>query len=82
MEDIKMKTFRTIMVTFVVTVLVAAVGVGAFLFNEGIVTISRRDVNHTKTVMVDGVVTETKDWNELLGYEVKIDVVDGEYIGK
>ena len=77
-----MKTFRTIMVTFVVTVLVAAVGVGAFLFNEGIVTISRRDVNHTKTVMVDGVVTETKDWNELLGYEVKIDVVDGAYIGK
>jgi hypothetical protein len=70
------------MVTFVVTVLVAAVGVGAFLFNEGIVTISRRDVNHTKTVMVDGVVTETKDWNELLGYEVKIDVVDGAYIGK
>lgn len=77
-----MKTVKTIMVTFVVTVLVAAVGVGAFLFNEGIVTISRRDVNHTKTVMVDGVVTETKDWNELLGYEVKIDVVDGAYIGK
>ena len=77
-----MKPFRTIMVTFVVTLLVAAVGVGAFLFNEGIVTISRRDVNHTKTVMVDGVVTETKDWNELLGYEVKIDVVDGAYIGK
>lgn len=77
-----MKTVKTIMVTFVVTVLVAAVGVGAFLFEEGIVTISRRDVNHTKTVMVDGVVTETKDWNELLGYEVKIDVVDGAYIGK
>lgn len=77
-----MKTFKTIMVTFVVTVLVAAVGIGTFLFGEGIVTISRRDVNHTKTVMVDGVVTETKDWNELLGYEVKIDVVDGAYIGK
>lgn len=77
-----MKTFRTIMVTFVVTVLVAAVGVGAFLFNEGIVTISRRDVNHTKTVMIDGVVTQETNWSELMGYEVKIDVVDGAYIGK
>ena len=77
-----MKTFRTIMVTFVVTMLVVAVGVGTFLLNEGIVTISKRDVNHTKTVMIDGVVTEETNWSELMGYEVKIDVVDGAYIGK
>lgn len=77
-----MKTFRTIMITFMVTVMVGVVGVGAFLFNEGIVTINQRDVNHTKTVMIDGVVTETHNWNEVLGYEVKIDVVDGAYIGK
>lgn len=77
-----MRTFKTIMVTFMVTMVIGAVGIGAFLLNEGIVTIEKRDVNHTKTVMVDGVVTETQNWNELLGYEVKIDVVDGTYIGR
>ena len=77
-----MKTVKTIMVTMMITVLVGAVGIGAFLFNDGIVTIEKRDVSHTKTVMVDGVVTETKNWNELLGYEVKIDVVDNAYIGR
>lgn len=77
-----MKTFKTIMVTFMVTAVLIGVGVGAFLFNNGIVTIEKRDVTHTKTVVVDGVVTETKNWNELLGYEVKIDVVDGAYIGR
>lgn len=77
-----MKTFRTIMVTFMVTVFVAMIGIGSFLFNEGIVTIQRRDVSHNKTVMVDGVVTESTDWNEILGYEVKINVVDSAYIGK
>lgn len=77
-----MKTLKTIMVTFMVTVIIGAVGVGAFLFNEGIVTIQKRDVTHTKTVTVDGVVTEESSWNEVLGYEVKIDVVDGAYIGK
>ena len=70
------------MITFMVTMIVGTVGVAGFLFNEGIVTIEKRDVNHTKTVMIDGVVTEEHNWNELLGYEVKIDVVDGAYIGR
>ncbi len=77
-----MKTFKTIIITFMVTMIVGTVGVAGFLFNEGIVTIEKRDVNHTKTVMIDGVVTEEHNWNELLGYEVKIDVVDGAYIGR
>lgn len=77
-----MKTFRTIMITFMVTVIVGAVGVAAFLFNEGIVTIDKRGVEHTKTVMIDGVVTQQTNWSELVGYEVKIDVVDGAYIGR
>lgn len=77
-----MRTFKTIMITFIVTVVIGAGVIGTFLFNEGIVTIQKRDVNHTKTVMVDGVITETHNWNEVLGYEVKIDVVDGAYIGK
>ena len=70
------------MVTFIVTMVIGAVAIASFLLNEGIVTIEKRDVNHTKTVMVDGVVTEEHNWNELLGYEVKIDVVDGAYIGR
>lgn len=77
-----MKTLKIMMVTFVVTVMVAVVGVAIFLFNEGIVTIQKRDVNHTKTVMIDGVVTQQTSWNELLGYEVRIDVVDSAYIGR
>ena len=77
-----MKTFRTIMITFMVTMVIGVVGVGAFLLNEGIVTISKRDVNHTKTVVIDGYITESTTWNELMGYEVKIDVVDGAYFGK
>lgn len=77
-----MRTLKAIMITFMVTVLVGAAVVFGFLLNEGIVTIEKRDVNHTKTVMIDGVVTEQQNWNELLGYEVRIDVVDGAYIGR
>lgn len=77
-----MKHFITILATVMVTIMVVIGGVVALMLNEGIITIQRRDVNHTKTVMVDGVVTEERNWNELLGYEVKIDVVDGAYIGK
>ena len=77
-----MKTFRTIVVTIMVTMVIGVVGVGAFLFNEGIVTIDKRGVEHTKTVMIDGVVTQQTNWSELVGYEVKIDVVDGAYIGR
>lgn len=77
-----MKTFKTIMITLMVTVIVVTVGAVGFLINEGIVTIDKRDVNHNKTVMIDGVITESTDWSELLGYEVKIDIVDKAYIGK
>lgn len=77
-----MRTFKTIMITFVVTMVIGATMVFGFLLKEGIVTIEQRDVNHTKTVMIDGVVTEERNWSELMGYEVRIDVVDGAYIGR
>lgn len=77
-----MTIFKTIMATFMVTMVAVAIGVSVFLLNNGIVTIEKRDVNHTKTVMIDGVVTEETNWSELMGYEVRIDVVDGAYIGK
>ncbi len=77
-----MRTLKTIMVTMTVTLVVLVAVIGGALLKLGIVTIEKRDVSHNKTVMIDGVVTETKDWNELLGYDVKIDVVDGVYIGR
>ena len=77
-----MKTMRTIFVTFLFTAMAALVGTGYFLVDEGIVTFEKRDVNHQKVVMIDGVVTEQHDWSELLGYTVKIDVVDAAYIGR
>lgn len=77
-----MRTFKTILITFVVTMVIGAAIVFGFLLKEGIVTIEQRDVNHTKTVMIDGVVTEERNWSELMGYEVRIDVVDGAYIGR
>lgn len=77
-----MRTFKTIMTTITVTLVVLVAIIGGALLKLGIVTIEKRDVSHNKTVMIDGVVTETKDWNELLGYDVKIDVVDGVYIGR
>jgi len=70
------------MTTIMVTLIVLVTVIGGTLLKLGIVTIEKRDVSHNKTVMIDGVVTETKDWNELLGYDVKIDVVDGVYIGR
>lgn len=77
-----MRTFKTIMITMIVTLVVLVAVIGGALLKLGIVTIEKRDVSHNKTVMIDGVVTETRDWNELLGYDVKINVVDGVYIGR
>lgn len=76
-----MKTFRAIIVTFMVTVVLGMGGLGAFLINEGIVTIERRDVNHTEVVMRDGEVVKERNWSEVLGYELKVDILDNAYIG-
>ena len=77
-----MKTFKTIVVTAIVTMALTMIGVGAFLYNEGILTIEKRDVGHSKQVIVDGVLTEETSWTELVGYKFRIDVVDEAYIGK
>lgn len=73
-----MKTLGTIVLSVAATIGFIA----GILFGGENLTFERRDVNHNKTVIVDGVVTESKDWNELLGYEVKINVYDGAYIGR
>ena len=77
-----MKTFRTVIVTMMITLGVGLVLVGKFLLGEGIVTIQKESTNHEKVVMVDGQVTEQTKWDELLGYTVSIDVVDSAYFGK
>lgn len=77
-----MKTFKTVIVTMMITLGVGLVLVGKFLLGEGIVTIQKESTNHEKVVMVDGQVTEQTKWDELLGYTVSIDVVDSAYFGK
>lgn len=77
-----MKTFKTIMVTFVVTVMVGLVGLGAILFNSGVITVSERAQEHSKMVVVDGVVTEAKTWNETLGFDFDVKADKLIYIGK
>ena len=77
-----MKTFRTIIITGMVTILIGVIFVGKFLLDEGIVTIQKKSTGHEKVVMIDGVVTEQTNWSELLGYTVSIDVKDSAYIGK
>lgn len=68
-----MKTFKTIIVTFVVTVFVGMIGIGAFLFNSGVVTVQERVQDHSKMVVVDGVVTEAVTWTDTVGVEVGVD---------
>ena len=77
-----MKTFRTIIVTFMVTVMFGVVGIGAFLFNSGMVTVQEKSIGHSKMVVVDGEVVEAKAWNETLGVEFNVDADKLIYIGK
>ena len=77
-----MKTFKTIMVTFMVTVMLGTVGIVGFLFNSGIITVSERAQEHSKMVVVDGVVTEAKTWNETVGFVFDVKADKLYYIGK
>ncbi len=77
-----MKTFKTIMLTGIVTIVIGAVLIGKFLLDEGIVTIQEKSTTHERVVMIDGQETERSTWGELLGYTVSIDVKDSAYFGK
>ncbi len=77
-----MKTFRTIILTGIVTIVIGCIFVGKFLLDNGIVTIQEKSTAHEKVVMIDGQVTERSTWGELLGYTVSIDVKDSAYFGK
>lgn len=77
-----MKTFRTIILTGIVTIVIGCIFVGKFLLDNKIVTIQEKSTAHEKVVMIDGQVTERSTWGELLGYTVSIDVKDSAYFGK
>ena len=76
-----MKTFRAIIVTFIVTVCTVMGGIGFFLFNEGIVTIESRGVEHTTIEMINGEVVSTETNIDTTGVVFKINVVDQAVIG-
>lgn len=76
-----MKTFRAIIVTFLVTVFTVMGGIGLFLFNEGIVTIESRGVEHTTIEMINGEVVSTETNIDTTGVVFKINVVDQAVIG-
>lgn len=75
-----MKTFKTVMVTLMVTVMVAMVGFGYFVIEEGIVKVERVATEHSKIIYVDGELSSEETWDEILGYQINVDLVDGTYI--
>lgn len=77
-----MKTLKTIIITMMFTIIVGAIGITAILFDQGIVTIQEKSTGHSKKVYIDDQLAEETFWDELLGYTVRIDVVDEAYIGK
>ena len=77
-----MKTFRTIIGTMLVTVLVGMIGLGIFLVNERIVTFEKKSVDHNAVLFIDGEVASENSWNETLGYSVKLNLNGEAYVGK
>lgn len=77
-----MKTLTTIVRTIIVTMMVVMAGLGGLAFDNGIITVSQRGQEHTKTVIVDGVVDSEKSWTEVLGYDVSINIDEATYIGR
>lgn len=67
-----MKTFRTIMVTFIVTIVIGMIGIGAFLFNTGLVTIESESVEHVKQTVFDGEVIDSETSIELKNIRFKV----------
>ena len=60
--------------------LVAVAGIGYYVLGDNI-KIERVEESHNKTVIIDGKVSSSENWNSVLGYEISIDLKDGAYIG-
>lgn len=68
-----MKTFTTVLATVMVTVMLVAGGIGAFLLNSGMLTIQKKSTEHSMMKIVDGQVIEAKTWNTLEGVEFGVE---------
>ena len=61
--------------------LVAMWGFGIMFLGNNI-KIERVEETHNRTIIEDGKVASSKDWTEVLGYSVSIDLQDNTYIGR
>lgn len=77
-----MKTFKTILVTMMVTAVVMVAGFIGYLVNSGNITVDKREQSHSRVVIEDGEIVDAKDWIETLGYEFNVNIFDGTYIGR
>lgn len=77
-----MKTFKAIIITFVITILGGTIGGAVYCLDQGIVTIEEESIGHSKEVYIDGELREESKWKELLGYTFKLKVDEQAYIGK
>lgn len=63
-----------------VLTLVTVAGIGYYVLGDNI-KIERVEESHNKTVIIDGKVSSSENWNTVLGYRLSIDLKDGTYIG-
>ena len=61
--------------------LVVIMGFGYTFLGENI-KVERKEQSHNRTIIIDGKVSSSQNWIEVLGYEISIDLNDGTYIGK
>lgn len=73
-----MKTFKTILGTVLVTVILGIVG----LFGTGLVKVEKVEQQHNVAVMVDGKEVAKQNFVELYGYTLSVNVNEAYYVGK
>lgn len=67
-----MKTFKTIIITTMVTLVIGAASLLGLLFNEGIITIESESVEHVKQTVLDGNVIDEETSVELKNIRFKV----------
>lgn len=58
------------------------IGLGIYFIMNGNISINKKVEAHNEVVIRDGQQVQSRSWNELLGYEFKIDLLDSTYIGR
>ena len=77
-----MRTLVRLTTTLMALIGVAFIVFGVYLFMSGNITMQKRTEDHNRSVYVDGVLQESRDWTDLLGFEFKINLYDSQYIGR